>query len=149
VFAVRVQTESGEVSLLDQLVLKYHQAENVAVAAVASGAGLPKPFQAGIAVEPEGDGVPLQVLASGRWKFYRAKLDAYEVNGSYEFTHGDFKGQFATPPIDTWRNEPGPGWELLDGTLTVSGNVAVLVPHSGNAKQALLNAMGPRALEGG
>lgn len=147
IFDLRVRTESSEISLLDALVLKYSEAEKAAVGAVASGPQLPQPFQVEMAVQPEDEGVSICVVARGRWKFYRARLEAYEVNGSYEFTHGDFKGQFATPPIDTWSTEPGPGWERLDVPPAISRNAAMIILHHGNTKEALLQEVGPRGLK--
>ena len=80
------------------------------------------------------------------WRHYRAKVEAYHVNGSYEFTAGDFKGSFATPSIDRFSSEPGPGWERLEGQPTITGSVAILVLSGGNARDSLLEHLGPKQL---
>jgi len=86
------------------------------------------------------------VIALGRWKYYRAKLNAYLVDGSYEFTQGDFKGQIMTPPIDRMGSEPGPGWERLHEPPDPKDNVILAVLYRGGVKEALLQNMSPRAL---
>jgi hypothetical protein len=80
------------------------------------------------------------ITAHGRWKFYRARLEAYEVNGSYEFTSGDFKGGIATPSIDRLSAEPGPGWERLERPPSEHGALLVFILYCGDAKEALLAA---------
>ena len=90
--------------------------------------------------------MPLRIVASGQWKFYCAKLRAYEVNGSPEFTTGDFKGQIATPSVDRFSSEPGPGWERLKDPPEATANLATIILYSGNAKEALPQALSPRRL---
>ncbi len=146
VFDLRVRAASGEVPLLDELVAQYHSAETAAVEATKSHLGLPKPFRVQLTPQPATGAVPLEVAASGHWKYYRAKLEAYEVNGSYEFTRGDFKGELATPSVDRLSSEPGPGWERLNEPPTLAPNVMMIVLHHGQAKDALLQEMASKPL---
>lgn len=92
------------------------RAEKESVEAVAVG-HIPQPFGLQLTVRLDEVDVPLRIVVNGKWKFYRAKIEAYEVNGSYEFTKGNFKGQIAIPAIDRFSEEPGPGWDLLDRPL--------------------------------
>jgi hypothetical protein len=48
------------------------------------------------------------------WRIFEAKLEAYNVNGSYSFTEKQFVGRIATPLVDAWSSEPGPGWTFLN-----------------------------------
>jgi hypothetical protein len=147
VFVLRSGTDSGDQSFLDKLVAEYHRAEEESVHAVAAGRRIPQPFAFELALHREAGNVPLRVVVTGTWRFYRAKVEAYDVNGSYEFTKGDFKGRLATPPIDRLSTEPGPGWELLDGPPVLVGNVVMIVLFRGNAKEVLSETLGPRSLQ--
>jgi hypothetical protein len=85
----------------------------------------------------------------GRWKFYRAKLEAYEVNGSYEFTGSDFKGEIAGPWVDRLSAEPGPGWQRIEQPPQATPNLAMIILYRGGMKVALRERLGPRRIEGG
>lgn len=61
-----------------------------------------------------GADTPSRLLLTSRWVVHRAKVECWLVDGSYSVTDGDFKGSFSTPSIDTWSNDPGPGWERID-----------------------------------
>jgi hypothetical protein len=148
-FSLPMRSKSGEAQLIDSLTDAYHHAEKEAVEAVAAGRRIPQPFARELRVQRENSDMPLRVVITGRWKFYRAKIEAYEVNGSYEFTHGDFKGQLATPAIDRFSSEPGPGWDLLDQPPEPRGNVAIIILHKGNVKDALLESMGQKVIKAG
>lgn len=56
---------------------------------------------------------PVCVGAQSQWAIFRARTEAWLVNGSYNFTGEDFKGSIATPSIDTQSSDPGPGWEPI------------------------------------
>lgn len=65
-------------------------------------------------VQLPGDGQPARLILESSWLIHRAKIESWCVNGSYSITDKDFKGSFATPAVDTWSSDPGPGWELID-----------------------------------
>lgn len=68
------------------------------------------------------EGPPIRLGIQTEWAAYRAKIEAWLVNGSYSFTDNDFKGSITTPVIDTWSFEPGPGWEPITLDEMGAGN---------------------------
>jgi hypothetical protein len=147
VFDLPIEGAAGSLTLLDEIVARYHEAEKTAVARAASSDHFPQPFQAEVSVPLRDDRAStLRVVAMGRWKFYRAKLEAYQVNGSYEFTHADFKGEIATPYVDRLGVEPGPGWERIDAPPAAKSNLIMLFLYHGNAKEALVEMVGTKSL---
>jgi hypothetical protein len=142
-FDIPISTSTGTRTLLDELMIQFHENEMTVVNARVSSGGIPSPFQAEIVVPPNAESVSeLKVVAMGRWKFYRAKLEAHELNGSYEFTGRDFKGEIAFPWIDRLSSEPGPGWERLDDAPVLHGNYVLAILSGGNTKEALIRSMG-------
>lgn len=130
-FRLPVTTPDGESTLLDELVRAYHEAEK---SSARSKDRLPEPFGVQLTIPPQvPKGKSLKVAAYGCWKFYRAKLEAFEVNGSYEFTSKDFKGQIITPSVDRLGPEPGPGWELVEGTPRARPSIIMML-FNGNTK---------------
>ena len=80
-------------------------------------------------------------LQSG-WTRYRAKMDAWRVNGSYSLTSNDFKGSISTPAVDTRSPHPGPGWEEIDEQDMVLQNMFHFVMHRGSVKEGLVERFG-------
>lgn len=115
-FDLTVSEDGSETLLLDEIVRKYQKAESDAVQAMNKCVTkVPQPFDAEVSLPPVAeDRPPLRAIAHGTWKFYRAKLDAYLLKGSYSFTTGEYLGQIATPSVDRLSIDPGPGWEPLD-----------------------------------
>ena len=68
---------------------------------------------------------PLILGVSSKWLAFRARKEAWLVNGSYSFTDSDFKGSFSTPSIDTWNTHPGPGWDEIEVVEMSFGNTAI------------------------
>lgn len=65
---------------------------------------------------------PIKLSLKSEWVIYRARMEAWLVNGSYSITDRDFKGNFSTPVIDTWSEHPGPGWEPIGSDEITAGN---------------------------
>ncbi len=55
----------------------------------------------------------LIISLEGKWRIYRAKLEAHLLEGSYSFTENVFAGSQTYPSIDMRSVHPGPGWELI------------------------------------
>lgn len=75
-----------------------------------------------LTLKPVGSAQAISVGVQSQWAAYRARTEAWLVNGSYNFTGGDFKGSLSTPPIDTWNYNPGPGWEPITADGVAGGN---------------------------
>ncbi|MDE1150302.1 MAG: restriction endonuclease [Azospirillaceae bacterium] len=82
----------------------------------------------------------ISVGVESQWVVYRARAEAWLVNGSYNFTGGDFKGSFSTPSIDTWSSDPGPGWEPI-GADEIGGGSAIKLYRAVRDIAPLLAAM--------
>lgn len=81
------------------------------------------PVRVNMVTLAEADGVePVRVGVQSQWAIFRARTEAWLVNGSYNFTGEDFKGSITTPLIDTWSSDPGPGWEPIAEDEIGSGN---------------------------
>lgn len=81
------------------------------------------PVRVNMVTLAEADGVePVRVGVQSQWAIFRARTEAWLVNGSYNFTGEDFKGSVATPSIDTWSSYPGPGWEPITEDEIGTGN---------------------------
>lgn len=134
--------------LLDEIVNCIQQAENAALRALRNEGEIPKPFTAKITISSsDPDAISLRVVVTGMWKFYRAKVDAYLLNGSYSLTSGEFKGQIATPWLDLSSTNPGPGWEPLDEAPDDLTNTVMLVPYGPDAERLLRESLGPQKIE--
>jgi hypothetical protein len=147
VFALRFPGEGTEVSLLDRLVGEYHQAEKQSVQVVAGARRFPEAFGFTLVAACKEPTATLHITVRGSWRFYRANVEAYDVNGSYEFTKGDFKGSVATPAIDRFASNPGPGWDSVDKPSTMVGTVALFILFGGAAKDTLAEKLGPQLLQ--
>lgn len=81
------------------------------------------PVRVNMVTLAEADGIePVRVGVQSQWAIFRARTEAWLVNGSYNFTGEDFKGSIATPSIDTWSSDPGPGWEPIPEDEINGGN---------------------------
>lgn len=128
---------------------RFHEAEASTVRSVLTSGRVPRSFSAAVVVASSSqDGDPLEVQILGRWKFYRGRLEAHRVRGSYEFTRGDFKGEVSTPSVDRLGYEPGPGWERIQQPPDSLQNTVLIILHKGDAEEALMAGMGPKVLAG-
>lgn len=85
---------------------------------------MPAPIrQVGITLRTDDGASPVRLGVQTEWAVHRARMEAWLVNGSYSFTDSDFKGSIATPSIDTWNAEPGPGWEPIKADAVVGDSM--------------------------
>ena len=89
-------------------------------------ARIPPPYRmVEVSVLLPGAKQPTRLILQSDWVVHRARMDSWLMNGSYSITDENFRGSFATPAIDTWSHEPGPGWERIDiGEVESIGLVA-------------------------
>lgn len=59
------------------------------------------------------DGNELEIDITLKYRYYKGKLEAHLVSGSYCFSNGDFKGKQSSPVIDMKSVHPGEGWEEI------------------------------------
>ena len=88
-------------------------------------------------------------MIRGRWNVYEGRLEAHLLKGSYNFSSGEFIGSLSTPVVDTQSYHPGPGWTLLKAPpakSAVKGIRGLFIMSGGNAKESLLEWLGPRPI---
>jgi len=87
-----------------------------------------------------GDGQTVTIRLSSAWSVYRAKPEAWFLNGAYSFTQQVFAGEMSTPFVDQGSTHPGPGWNLIEADEIDTTRARVLIySHGGEF------ASGPRA----
>ena len=147
-FDVPLSTDESQTAVLDELVRRFMQAEREAAKPLnQSGRRVPRPFEAEVLVSPLSDKqVPLRVVAHGTWRFFRAKLEAYLLKGSYSFSTGQYIGEIATPSIDRLSADPGPGWELLDSEPEDLSRSLVMLLYHGAMKEVLLEGLAAKKI---
>lgn len=92
----------------------------------------------------------ITILIRGLWNIYEGQVEAYLLDGSYNFTWNEFIGSQSSPVIDLHGSHPGPGWKLLDEVPKVNstrGHIkSIIILSGGNAKEALLNHLGSQPI---
>lgn len=145
-FALSLDTGEGAATLVEVLERTIKELEEQGATSVAKGKRMPHPVVCHVRVTEEGRS-PIVVEIAVRWRTYRARLESFLVNGSYEYTHGLFHGSQTTPSIDTRSPEPGPGWELLDPPPdSLASNLVHLVLFGGCSRAALQDSLGTQVL---
>lgn len=93
---------------------------------------------------------PIRILVNGLWNIYEGRVEAHLLEGSYNFTSEEFIGSQSGPVIDLYSSHPGPGWRLLDEIPTPESPKgfirSVCILSGGNAKEALLENLGPKEI---
>lgn len=68
------------------------------------------------------------------WKTFRAKIEAFLINGSYSITDSNFVGNQIGPAINIIDSHPGPDWEEVDvKQMDQSPNVLSMLIHPNTA----------------
>lgn len=151
-FSLQFTDEDACIYVIDAIVESYFKGEKEAAKQVNRDKLFPPNWTRFLEfVEDEDvDRKTIRILIRGLWNIYEGRLEAYLLKGSYNFSSGEFIGSQCTPVIDTHSVHPGPGWILLDkppSTEATSGFIkSVIIMSGGNAKDVLLENLGPKAL---
>ncbi len=114
-------------TVLDRLVTDY-QALRVATAAD----GLRPEWTATLNLQVS-ETATVTIKLTSSWSVYRAKPEAWLLNGSYSFSTEAFAGAFCTPYVDQGSTHPGPGWELIEAdAIDESRTRVVIYSHGGD-----------------
>ena len=83
--------------------------------------------------------------AEGKWAIFRAREGAYLVNGSYEFTRGDFRGEIATPGGPIYNMDQNGTRVLIkaDATVAAAAQSPDIPPFEVDYELAPLGATAP------
>ena len=96
------------------LLAGFSEGEEKAVRAVTGTGCFPEDWVTSFEIRAESsEAPPLRISLHGKWKVYKAKVEAHLLNGSYSFTENSFAGSQTSPSIDMQGSNPGPGWELI------------------------------------
>lgn len=92
----------------------------------------------------------LKIIIRGYWNIYEGRIEAHLLNGSYNFTSGEFMGSLSTPVVDTYSSHPGPGWTLLKKLPSKSSLRplrGMFIKTGGDAKSALIEQLGSKEIK--
>jgi hypothetical protein len=149
VFSTKIQSDYPR-TVMEQLLASFTEGEEKAVQDTTGTGRFPEDWTVSLEI-PNGspDIAPLRISLDGKWKVYRAKLEAHLLDGTYSFTENMFAGSQTSPWIDMQGPEPGPGWELItDPPTRVRPGVGMLMLKGGNLKKGLIeNLSGKRLCE--
>jgi hypothetical protein len=97
--------------------------------------------------DPDDPDIRARIRFAEVWRIFEAKLEAYNVNGSYSFTEKQFVGRITTPFIDTWSSEPGPGWTLLGERPNSLKPRVTLILARGEMHDVIIDHLGDSPLQ--
>jgi hypothetical protein len=103
-----------DLTLLDYIATECLKYEKVSAIHPTLGNLFPKNWQIEFSFSPvHNPSWIFRIRVSGLWKIYLGRKDAHLLNGSYCFSNESFRGNMASPPVDT-KEPPGPWWEPID-----------------------------------
>jgi len=140
----------GHATLLDALSSEFIKAEKEAVKNAIKEEDLNRVWHATCKIENDKDVEvePLFLTIEGRWRVYRARLEAHLVDGSYSFIGESFFGTITSPCINLQGPNPGPGWELLTNLPELSQpNFGVIFLMGGDIAEPFQEEMGNKKLK--
>jgi len=109
--------------------------------------GFPKDWSAKLTLVTSGSDQKLTIQVLGKWKKYRARLEASLVDGSYCFANGSFIGSQRSPWIDVKGEHPGNNWiEVTDTDFAPCSPTMLSILHHPDVKATLREKLGPGKL---
>jgi hypothetical protein len=116
--------DGAEGALIDVLAARFRKAGDAAMAEKARFAPI---WSVGAAIDSPLDEREVRIVLASGWSVYRARAEAWLLNGSYAVTEGAFAGAFSTPWIDRENADPGPGWERIEAAEVDERSVRLVV----------------------
>ena len=138
VFSLRNHSGDSK-TVLEMLLVGFTEGEEKAICAVTGTGRFPEDWTTSLEIRAESnDEPPLRISLHGKWKVYRAKVEAHLLNGSYSFTENSFAGSQTSPSIDMQGSNPGPGWELTaDRPAHLRLGIGMVILRGGNIREGL------------
>lgn len=137
----------GNMNLLDVIASEFAKGENASIQEGAKQKSFPLDWEKNIVFITDDTGIELKVQLSGHWKWYRARLEATLLDGSYCLSDESFKGTLIGPTIDLRGEHPGEAWvEITDRSLALPTNRILAVLYQGDVKTALRENVGPQTV---
>lgn len=124
-------TQSGTV--FNRMQTAYRELEALTIADQKRNALEPlRAYSTTLTVDGINDGESLHINLTVSWRYFKADVNAYLVDGAYNLTSNTFVGEQRFPSIDM-RNpaSPGSGWEPIEAlpNLLSLANVVLVVFH--------------------
>jgi hypothetical protein len=131
IFEIETVIESQKATLLERIGIIGAEAMKKAI----HQDGIPEEWESSITVSNEGNPTSsLTVRVIGKWRCFKARLEAHLLSGSYSFTDEKFIGKQSFPIIDAKSSHPGEGWEEIQNPPTPQIGLA-LVCFTNSAEQ--------------
>jgi len=148
-FSLQFEDDGSPMFAIDAIVRSYHAGEKEAVSQ-ASKTFFPSNWARILTcIKEEPIKKTIKIIIRGSWNAYEGRLEAHLLKGSYNFSSGEFLGSLSTPSVDTQSSHPGPGWTLLKippRNSTMKPIRGLFIMSGGNAKETLLEQLGPRPI---
>jgi restriction endonuclease len=148
-FSLQFNAQGSPMAVIDAIVRSYFKGEKEALERAKKNLFPPNWGEILECSEDTPDKKSIKIIIRGNWNIYEGRLEAHLLEGSYNFTSGEFLGSLSTPAIDTQSSHPGPGWNLLDAPPTKRPSKpirGVVILSGGNAKGPLLDQLGSRQI---
>lgn len=135
----------GRSTKLLDLVLSKHTEKRIGVRSNAQQTGnIPQKWTESLILPNPNTGRDmLRIEFGGDWDFYEANLDGYLLNGSYEFTDGEFHGKQSFPEVHHCGPQPGSHWKKvksLPGDADKKLSIGVIYGNTDSIREHLLNS---------
>lgn len=143
-FDVEIDTADGTQTILDVISAAFARGETMACAEAKESGSLPRDWRAGLAFGIDEICEEVRIQVWGRWRRYRARLEATLLEGSYCLTDGSFAGSQTGPRIQVRSGHFGRSWtEIADGDCALPANRIVVILYGGDVATALRKEFGP------
>jgi hypothetical protein len=147
IFSVTVEAENGSSTILELIAATYHDAEAQSVEKSRSTNTFPPEWTTELRIKDDDTAEELWINVVGKWKRYRARLEAHLLNGSYSLANESFKGSIAGPSIDIRSSHPGESWtEVTDAGFILPQNRILWILYLGNVQETLQAGLGLKPL---
>jgi hypothetical protein len=138
VFGISDPDTKDQTTALDYLLQEFSSGEQKAAIKIKKGNRLTDIWAASVQIQAPEKSEPLLLTIQGKWRFYKATLEAHLLDGSYSFTEGGFVGSQTSPWIDLKGPAPGPDWELVvDPPAKLQSPFGLVVLSGGNVRSSL------------
>lgn len=113
-FSYEIDQNNEKISIIDSIVQNFTSATEQAIQ-MANEKFFAPPWTIRLGLkDDESDKEKFQIIIGGSWNVYKGDLKAQLINGSYNFSSGEFKGSVSTPALDIHQLNPGKDWTLLE-----------------------------------
>lgn len=144
-FPLQIDTDHGKESGLDFMIRHFEEGQRRAIEQGMATIGLPHNWNVGLAIEDESFEFRFNIAQN--WCFYRAKIEAHLVDGSYEIIQGKFAGTQTLPAIDLSCPESSGDWiEIQRAEVETKASHSTFVFAWGDVKRILTEVVSLKSI---